>query len=87
MSDLQNLIGTFCRRPALGNLGRQVRVRSNFFEVLALPTQNIIHYDVTITPDVPPAFNRKIFGEFEKISREGQLDGIRPVFDGSFTLE
>ena len=44
MSDLQNIIGTFCRRPALGNLGRQVRVRSNFFEVLALPTQNIIHY-------------------------------------------
>ncbi|RGB28543.1 Piwi domain-containing protein [Rhizophagus diaphanus] len=82
MSDTQFLIGTFCRRPTLGNLGRQIRVRSNFFEVHALPTQNIIHYDVTITPDVPPALNRKIFGEFERISREGPLNGIRPVFDG-----
>ena len=24
----------------------------------------------------------RIFGEFEKISREGQLDGIKPIFDG-----
>jgi hypothetical protein len=86
MSDMQFLVGTFCRRPSLGNLGRQIRVRSNFFEVLALPAQNIIHYDVTITPDVPPALNRKIFEEFEKINREGPLDGIRPVFDGTLSF-
>ncbi|CAI2187230.1 12082_t:CDS:2, partial [Funneliformis geosporum] len=78
----QNILSTFCRRPTAGNLGRQVRVRSNFFEVLALPTQNIVHYDVTITPDVPPALNRKIFQEFEIIHREGKLNGIRSVFDG-----
>ncbi|CAG8488744.1 11583_t:CDS:10 [Funneliformis caledonium] len=78
----QNIISTFCRRPSVGTLGRQIRVRSNFFEVLALPTQNIIHYDVTITPDVPPALNRKLFEEFETIHREEKLNGIRSVFDG-----
>ncbi len=87
MSDIrEDIIGTFCRRPPVGTVGRQVRVRSNFFEVLSLPIQNIIHYDVTITPDVPPALNRKIFEEFEKINRIGQLNGIRSVFDGSFFI-
>lgn len=54
----------FVLRPGMGTMGRQIRVRSNFFEITKLPDMKIIHYDVTITPDVPPILNRIIFAEF-----------------------
>ncbi|CAG8654357.1 5692_t:CDS:10, partial [Ambispora leptoticha] len=69
-------------RPGLGTIGHPLRVRANFFEVTSLPVNNIIHYDVTISPEVPPALNRKVFEEFEKENRGGALAGIRPIFDG-----
>ncbi|CAG8629736.1 19317_t:CDS:10, partial [Gigaspora margarita] len=69
-------------RPGEGRLGRSIRVRSNFFEVLSIPEQNIIHYDITITPDVPPALNRKIFEVFERENLICALKSIRVIFDG-----
>ncbi|CAJ0627017.1 5591_t:CDS:10 [Entrophospora sp. SA101] len=72
----------FVRRPNLGKEGRQLKIRANFFEVLALPEANIHHYDVTITPDVPPALNRRVFQTFEEMQRGASLGGVKPVFDG-----
>src|SRR5438045_2671674 len=81
MSGLQ--LTQFVRRPAQpGKAGRTIRVRANFFEVTSLPDQNVIHYDITITPDVPPALNRRIYQQFEHMNSKGQLGGIRPVYDG-----
>ncbi|CAG8668612.1 21019_t:CDS:2 [Gigaspora margarita] len=72
----------FVKRPGLGSKGKRVRVRANFFEVTALPEANIHHYDVTITPDVPPALNRKVFKRFEELERNGGLGDVKPIFDG-----
>ncbi|RIB17777.1 hypothetical protein C2G38_1401667 [Gigaspora rosea] len=75
----------FARRPGLGSFGRATRVRTNFFEVTSLPDGNIMHYDATITPDVPPALNRRIFQELERIYGATALAGARPVYDGLLT--
>ncbi|CAG8516305.1 10444_t:CDS:10 [Funneliformis caledonium] len=58
--------------------GINIRVRTNFFEVTKLPEANIIHYDITISPDVSPILNRKVFRELERSA----FDVVRPVFDG-----
>jgi hypothetical protein len=71
----------FVKRPGLGREGRPLKVRANFFEVLSLPQQDLHHYDVTITPDVPPALNRRIFQQFEDMYR-ADLANIKTVFDG-----
>ena len=71
----------FVLRPDMGTMGRQIRVRSNFFEIVNIPNMNIIHYDVTITPEVPPILNRKIFAEFERLNIA--LGNIHSVFDGN----
>ena len=70
----------------MGTMGRQIRVRSNFFEITKLPDMKIIHYDVTITPDVPPTLNRIIFAEFERLNLAGALGNIRSIFDGKLNL-
>jgi hypothetical protein len=72
----------FVKRPSLGRQGRDIRVRTNFFEVTALPEANIHHYDVTITPEVPPSLNRKVYQEFENLNSKSKFNGILPVFDG-----
>jgi N-terminal domain of argonaute len=72
----------FVKRPDVGNTGRATRVRANFFEVQSFPRNHIHHYDVTITPDVPPVINRKIWKTFEDQDGQGSLKGIRPVYDG-----
>src|SRR5438874_2649080 len=72
----------FVARPDYGTVGRTTKVRTNFFRVTSLPESNIIHYDVTISPDVPPVINRKVYEQFEAIHRNGALNGIKPVFDG-----
>ncbi|CAG8690438.1 3353_t:CDS:2, partial [Acaulospora colombiana] len=71
----------FVKRPGLGKVGRQIRVRANFFEVTSFPRANVHHYDVTITPDVPPKLNRRIYRKFEE-DNANTLNNIRPVFDG-----
>nr|CAG8437835.1 8491_t:CDS:10 [Entrophospora candida] len=72
----------FVERPNFGSEGRAIRVYTNFFKITSLPEADIIHYDITITPSVPPALNRKVYKEFVELNRTGILCGIRPVFDG-----
>ena len=64
----------------MGRLGRPIKVRANFFEIKKLPDTNIHHYDVTITPEVPPALNRRIYMHFEETNSEA-LGRIKPVYD------
>jgi hypothetical protein len=71
------------KRPGAGNVGKPVRVRTNFFEVTSFPTQNIHHYDVTIDPaGTPPAIYRKVWKCFEDTNGQGILTGIKTIFDG-----
>ncbi|GBB93582.1 hypothetical protein RclHR1_00220016 [Rhizophagus clarus] len=72
----------FVKRPGIGHVGKQIKVRTNFFEVTSLPETDIFHYDVTITPEVPQQLNRKVFNIFSEQNRNRALGGARPVFDG-----
>ncbi|KAG0274373.1 hypothetical protein BGZ95_009860 [Linnemannia exigua] len=74
------------KRPGIGKAGKAIKVRSNFFEVKALPDINIYHYDVTITPDVPPPVNRRIFDQFVLLNSKSDLADSMPVYDGRKNL-
>ncbi|CAG8589163.1 3602_t:CDS:2 [Funneliformis mosseae] len=65
-------------RPGLGRIGRPIRIRANFFEINSTDDVNIHHYDVIITPEVPPTLNRRIFTQFEAL----HAGDVKPVFDG-----
>jgi hypothetical protein len=73
----------FVKRPGVGHVGKLIRVRTNFFEVITMPDMDILHYDVTITPEVPQQLNRKVFERFSEQNRTGALGGVKPVFDGT----
>jgi hypothetical protein len=71
------------QRPGIGNLGRPVRVRSNFFEVTSFMSRNIHHYDMTIDPaESHPAVYRKVWQAFEDNDGQGILKNIQTVSDG-----
>jgi hypothetical protein len=70
-------ITEFVKRPGLGRLGRSIRIRSNYFEITNFPSSKIYHYDIIITPEVPPTLNRRIF----QVAENSFFD-IRAVFDG-----
>ncbi|KAG0352789.1 eukaryotic translation initiation factor 2C, 2, partial [Gamsiella multidivaricata] len=72
----------FAKRPGFGILGKPIQVRSNHFEVTQVPDIVIHHYDVTVTPDVPRALNRRIYSEFLNQYRETDLMDVQPVYDG-----
>ncbi|CAB4422806.1 unnamed protein product [Rhizophagus irregularis] len=72
----------FVKRPGVGHVGKQMKVRTNFFEITSLPEMEILHYDVTITPEVPQQLNRKVFDLFSEQNRTGALGNAKPVFDG-----
>jgi len=74
------------RRPGVGRLGKAIQVRSNYFEIQQLPNIRITHYDVTVTPDVPPPVNRKIFDQFITTYSVSDLANSRPVYDGRKNL-
>ncbi|ORY45562.1 Piwi-domain-containing protein [Rhizoclosmatium globosum] len=64
----------FPLRPALGRSGRSIQT---------LPQRPIHHYEVVITPEVPPAKNRRVYQLWEdEALLSGELGGVRPVFDG-----
>ncbi|GBB99129.1 hypothetical protein RclHR1_03420012 [Rhizophagus clarus] len=69
------------RRPVIGSEGRKIRVRTNYFEVTRMQETNISHYDVTITPVVPPRLNWKVFDRFVEQNQQA-LGYTKPVFDG-----
>jgi hypothetical protein len=66
--------------------GRVINVRTNFFEVKSLPGANIYHYNVTITPEVPPILNRQIFQHLEELHSKRNLGKIKSVYDGHKNL-
>ncbi|KAG0053940.1 eukaryotic translation initiation factor 2C, 2 [Gryganskiella cystojenkinii] len=74
------------KRPNVGTAGDKVQIRSNFFEVTNLPNITIHHFDVTITPEVPPPVNRRVFRQFVDQFRVSDLQGVRPVYDGRKNL-
>ncbi|KAI9236747.1 MAG: Piwi domain-containing protein [Podila humilis] len=80
MASLQ--LTEFVRRPGVGKTGKAVNIRSNFFEVTKLPTAIIHHYDVSISNDLPPPVNRRIFEQLTESYRASDLGGAQPVFDG-----
>ncbi|KAG0370845.1 Piwi domain-containing protein [Gamsiella multidivaricata] len=84
MSSLQ--LTEFVRRPAEGKAGHPVTVLANFFEVTKLPDITVHHYDVTVTPDVAPPVNRKIYDQFIRTYASKDLGGARPVYDGRKNL-
>ncbi|KAJ1553664.1 Eukaryotic translation initiation factor 2C [Cladochytrium tenue] len=55
----------FPQRPGFGSAGRLIQVRSNFFPVQSLPQLPIHHYEVVITPEVPPVKNRRVYQLWE----------------------
>ncbi|KAJ9083376.1 hypothetical protein DSO57_1035333 [Entomophthora muscae] len=72
------------QRPGMGRLGRPGEINVNYFPISFDQLGTIHHYDVTITPEVPPLVNKEVFGFFEsqhRLDRE-VLDGIAIVFDG-----
>jgi hypothetical protein len=70
-------ITQFVNRPGFGCVGRPIKVRANYFEITDLPFSKIYHYDIIITPEVPPTLNRKIF----QIA-DNSFFGVRTAFDG-----
>ncbi|CAI2197507.1 10407_t:CDS:2, partial [Funneliformis geosporum] len=71
----------FVKRPGLGRKGRVINVRANYIEISYLPYTNIYHYDVIITPEVPPSLNRRIYCELESLQAD-VFERSKPVFDG-----
>lgn len=77
-------ITQFVKRPIAGNVGRKIRVRANFFEITKMQDANILHYDVNITPEVPPRLNMKVFDRFVEQNQRA-LGNAKPVFDGMYS--
>src|SRR5690348_15136264 len=70
----------------MSEIGRSIRVRTNYFEITVLPFPEIYHYSINITPEVPPALNRKICKQLEDTCLESNFGGIKFVYDGRRTL-
>ncbi|KAF9395577.1 hypothetical protein BGX21_009854 [Mortierella sp. AD011] len=75
------LTGNALRPDNGGTIGRPTQVTANFFRLKTLPTSKIFHYDVGITPEIPPQKARTIW---ETLSKEADFtnDHSRTVFDG-----
>ena len=76
------------RRPGHGTKGRQIKLRSNFYQVRNFPDE-IVHYDVTISDgrtedDFPRDLNLSIIEELVK--RNQNIFRKRPVYDTNKSL-
>ncbi|CAG8508402.1 5106_t:CDS:10 [Ambispora leptoticha] len=67
-------------------VGKPARVRANFYPVEMLPSLNIHHYDVSITPDIFPKINRLVYDTFVRIHGAVVFGKIKPVYDGRKNL-
>ncbi|CAG8466663.1 9415_t:CDS:10 [Ambispora leptoticha] len=79
-------IADFVKRPSFGRLGKPIRIRTNFYPVEMLPTMNIHHYDVSVSPDVLPRINRQVYNTFVHVHGVVALGGCKPVYDGRKSL-
>ena len=76
------------RRLGHGTKGRQIKLRSNFYEVRHFPDE-IVHYDVTISDgrtedDFPRCLSLSIIEELVK--RNQHIFRKRPVYDTNKSL-
>ena len=76
------------RRPGHGTKGRQIKLRSNFYQVRNFPDE-IVHYDVTISDgrtedDFPRNLSLSIIEELVK--RNQNIFRKRPVYDTNKSL-
>lgn len=76
---------TLCTKAAPGVEGQVVRVKTNFFEVKDFTVGDIIHYDVSIQPVVPPRLNRIIFDALLASHGSSELSGIILAYDGRYS--
>jgi hypothetical protein len=57
---------TIPKRPDTGGTkGKQLNVKINIFPVASLATAPVYHYDIAITPDVPPVKSRLVWQQVE----------------------
>lgn len=47
---------------------------------------DVYHYDVTITPDVPPKLNKIVWEEFCTVHKTDVFNGMLTVYDGRKNL-
>lgn len=73
---------TFLQRPGLGNEGRRLSVKTNYFALTSLPQADVHHYDVSITPEkCPIELYRRVFKCCLE-SNKSKFKNILPVYDG-----
>ncbi|KAF9427106.1 eukaryotic translation initiation factor 2C, 2 [Podila epigama] len=71
---------TIAQRPDKGGVeGRRLQVKTNFFAIPQLPVDTIWHYDVAITPEIPPEKARKLWQVIEELP---EIKKFKTVFDG-----
>ncbi|KAJ0981614.1 hypothetical protein J5N97_009869 [Dioscorea zingiberensis] len=76
----------FPTRPGLGQAGTKCIVKANHF-FAELPDKDLIHYDVSITPEVvAKSVNRRIMAELVRLYRESYLGMRLPAYDGRKSL-
>ncbi|KAL9555283.1 hypothetical protein MBANPS3_002436 [Mucor bainieri] len=75
--NLTNLV----QRPDVGNLGRPVQVRANFFRVLQLPEGQVYHYDTQVDPFLPQQKMIALWRIFEDAHPE-VVHNAKSIFDG-----
>jgi hypothetical protein len=77
-------MSTIPSRPdAGGSKGRAITVKTNFFPVTALADVPVYHYDVAITPELPPANSRRAWAQVELLLPKGTFlafDGMKNAF-------
>ncbi|RZC53610.1 hypothetical protein C5167_012456 [Papaver somniferum] len=77
----------FRRRPGFGQLGTKCIVKANHFLIELSDNTDLIHYDVTIMPDVSSCgMNRAIMAELIKVHRGTDLGMRLPAYDGMKSL-
>ncbi|KAG0006440.1 argonaute 1 [Modicella reniformis] len=64
-----------------GKEGRTTEVKANFFSIQKLPTSKLFHYDISITPEIPPKRARQLWGFLEK-QPDFAREHARIAFDG-----
>jgi hypothetical protein len=72
---------SFVKCPGTGRTCSPIKIGIDFFSIKNLPKGNIIQYDVTITPYVPPATNYQVFRQFEEVNK-GRLQCKKLVYNG-----
>ncbi|KAF9953915.1 hypothetical protein BGZ72_005073 [Mortierella alpina] len=77
----QDLTENTLRPDSGGRAGTETEVTANFFQVSQLSAATIYHYDVDISPEVPPPKARKVWWHLETSAAVAQ-SGTKIVFDG-----